>query len=82
MNEIVNLISTVGFPIVACLGLGYFIKATMDAQREDTRADKERMYQQLDKFGSILDESTKTIDRLNTRLDVLEGKIDNLGDNS
>lgn len=78
MDELANSISTIGFPIAACVGLGCFIKSTMDAQRKDNRDDKERMYAQLDKFGIVLSESTKTIDRLNTRLDVLEGKIDNL----
>lgn len=29
MNEIVNLIGTVGFPIVACLAMFYFIVVTM-----------------------------------------------------
>ena len=78
MNDLSNLIGAIGFPIVACIELWYFIKSTMDAQREDNREDKERMYTQLDKFGAVLSESTKTIDRLNTRLDVLEGKIDAL----
>lgn len=78
MNELSNLIGAIGFPIVACMGLGYFIKSTMEAQREDSRADKERMYIQLEKFGTILADSTRTIDRLNTRLDILEDKIDGL----
>lgn len=29
MNEVISMIGTVGFPIVACLGMFYFIVTTM-----------------------------------------------------
>ena len=34
MNEIVQLISTVGFPIAACLGMGWYISKTQEQMRQ------------------------------------------------
>lgn len=42
MNEVVQLISTVGFPIAACLGMGWYISKTQESMRkvveENTKA--------------------------------------------
>lgn len=43
MNEIVQLISTVGFPICACLGLGYYIKYQNDQHYKERKEDSEKM---------------------------------------
>ena len=37
MPDIVTLISTVGFPIVACVGMGWYVKHSTDAYREDVK---------------------------------------------
>ena len=34
MNEVVQLISTVGFPIAACLGMGWYISKTQESMRK------------------------------------------------
>ena len=34
-DAIVNLITTVGFPIVCCGGLGWWVKYTTDKEREE-----------------------------------------------
>lgn len=47
MNDIVNLITTLGFPIFCCLGLGWFIQDTLNKNREENKEDKSRLYKTL-----------------------------------
>lgn len=47
MNDISNLIATLGFPIVACIGLGLYINSRDKAFREDNIADKDRLYSEI-----------------------------------
>jgi hypothetical protein len=57
MNEVVNLISTVGFPIVACIGIAkYFVK--MQQQNNTT----------IDNLSKALNENTIAITKLNDKL--------------
>ena len=37
MNEILSSIGTFGFPVVACVLLGYFVKYQCDNYREDVK---------------------------------------------
>lgn len=39
--DILQAISTVGFPIVACLGMGWLLKKEQDCHREETDSLKE-----------------------------------------
>ena len=61
MNEIVDLISTFGFPMVLC-GLFYM----------DSRKDKERLYKALDNFGDKMDKFDQTLQGIDHRLTELE----------
>ena len=45
MNEIVTLISTLGFPIVACVGLGWFCKYMIDNNNRNI----EKMFEMYDR---------------------------------
>lgn len=40
-TEMLTAISTVGFPIVACIGLGYLLKQEQDYHRQETDSLKE-----------------------------------------
>ena len=40
--DIVNLISSVGFPIVACCAMGYFCKYLIDTTQKEMRETIER----------------------------------------
>lgn len=48
MNEISTLISTLGFPIVACIGLGWFCKYMIDQNNRNV----ERTFQMYDKANT------------------------------
>lgn len=45
MNDIPSLVSSLGFPIVACIGLGWFCKYMIDQNNKNI----ERMFQMYDK---------------------------------
>lgn len=49
-----QLISTLGFPIVACLALGFFIKYIFDINREDRTKMEE-------KYETLVDKTTEAI---------------------
>lgn len=63
INEIMQMITTVGFPIVMCLLLMWYTKDIMEKHREES-----------DKFTTALYENTLVIQRLCDKLDALEGK--------
>ncbi len=69
MNEVVQMISTVGFPIVACLGLGWFCKYMIDQQNKNV----ERMFQMYDKANT---ENREAIEKMTVAIDKLCDKLD------
>ena len=62
MSDIVSLISTMGFPIVACLGMAYFFKYVFDKNRED-----------INSLRDVLNNNTLVIQRL---VDFLKSESD------
>lgn len=58
VNVIITLISSVGFPIVACIGCGWYIN------KKDTQHKEE-----VDKFAEALNNNTLVIQKLVDKLD-------------
>lgn len=59
-NVIITLVSSVGFPIVACIGCGWYIN------KKDTQHKEE-----ADKFADALNNNTIVIQKLVDKLDNL-----------
>ncbi|MFU0833767.1 MAG: Phage protein [Oscillospiraceae bacterium] len=83
MQAITNLITTVGFPIVCCLGLGLFMSKYISQQREDNINRENKLLQQIDKQNEVLmninsnmDKMSTTLENMNQRLDILEQKLE------
>lgn len=86
MNEITNLINTVGFPILICLiTLKYFTKQN-DRILEENREREKKMidsqkssqaqfFEQLKRYEDIMDKFNSTLLTLDKRLESLENKI-------
>lgn len=69
MNEISTLISTLGFPIVACIGLGWFCKYMIDQNNKNV----EQMFQMYDKANTENREAIKACtEAVNKLCDKLE----------
>ena len=63
-QEVVNLITSLGFPMVAAIVI-----------YADSRKDKDRLYNALDKFGDKLDKFDTTLQGIDKRLEDVEDKI-------
>ena len=64
MNELVSIISTVGFPIVSFLLSAYWIKYNFDKQmeKEEKAADRdEQHWEEISKLTSAVNNNTKVL---------------------
>lgn len=64
MNEILTAISTVGFPIVACVGLGWFVKYQTDANNAEVATMRKEHLEEIAKVTEALNNNTLAIQRL------------------
>lgn len=71
MNEIVQVISAVGFPIVAALGCGFFVKWQYEQNMKQTEEMRKEHREETAKMTEALNNNTLALQRL----------IDKLGDN-
>ena len=69
MNEVMTMTSTLGFPIVACIGLAYFCKHMLDQQQKNV----DKMFEMYDKSNAENREAikacTEAINRLSDKLE-------------
>ena len=75
MSELTTVISTVGFPIAACVGLGSYINQTTKFQREDSSKREEKLFQQLESNNKTMDNFNETMQSMDMRLDSIEKKV-------
>ena len=82
-QAITNLITAVGFPIVCCLGLGWFMIKYINQQREDNINRENKLLEITSKQNEVLininsnmDKMSTTLENMNQRLDILEQKVD------
>ena len=88
MEEIVNLISQLGFPIAVAVAAFYvyakFVSAQMDqcAKREEalmqqSQVREEKLAAQLDRFTETLNNFNVTLTKIDTRLEIIEKEVHN-----
>ena len=65
MDQALNAISTVGFPIAMCGAFGYVLVFII-----------KKMLTQIDAFGASLDKFNDTLIAMDKRLEHIENKID------
>lgn len=69
MNDVMTMISTLGFPIVACIGLAWFCKFMIDQQQKNI----DKMFDMYDKSNAENREAIKActdaINKLSDKLD-------------
>ena len=70
MDVVINLIQTMGFPIAACVFLGYYIKTQNAQYREDVRTMTEKYEAAIDKFSKSIDKNTEVLNRLEAKLNI------------
>ena len=69
MNEIVQIISTVGFPIAACIGLGWYVKYQTDNYRKEVTEMQKEHKDEIAKVTEALNNNTLALQKLVDKLD-------------
>ncbi len=64
MDTWVQVITSVGFPIFACLAMGYYIKHTIDCYREDIKELQKDHKEEIGKVTEALNNNTQALQHL------------------
>ena len=70
--SILQLISTVGFPIVACGGMAWYVKYATDKEREERTKMNDQHKQEMTEVTTALNNNTLALQKL---CDKLDGKV-------
>ena len=70
MENIISIVSSVGFPIAMCFVMGYYLKYTHDDHREDIKRLQEQHAEEMNAITEAVNNNTLVIQRL----------LDNIGD--
>ena len=76
MNEVVNLITNLGFPIVCVIGCAYFINYIIKAERNENQKREEKYIDTINKFSVVLEKVNDNLSAINKRLEYFENKLD------
>lgn len=55
ITEIINMVSTVGFPIAMCLMLSWYVKITNDSYRNDIKSLQQSIDNNTEVMNKIID---------------------------
>lgn len=75
MDEVLNAITNVGFPIVTCLGFAYYIYEDKKVERQENKEREERYLTTIANFSNVLDKVNENLVTNNKRLEYIEEKI-------
>ena len=67
-NAIVSIVSAVGFPIVAALGCGYFVKWQYEQNMKQTEAMRQEHKEEVSKMTEALNNNTLALQKLIDKL--------------
>jgi hypothetical protein len=69
MNDIVTMITTVGFPIVACLFMGWYVKYQTDNYRSEVKDMQKEHKDEIQKVTEALNNNTLALQKLCDRME-------------
>ena len=64
-----TLIGSLGFPIVACLGMGYYVKYQTDSYRDEVKDMRAEHKEEISKISEALNNNTLALQKLCDKLD-------------
>ena len=76
MNDVVNLITNLGFPIVCVIACAYFINYIIKAEREENQKREEKYINTINNFSVVLDKVNDNLTTNNKRLEYIENELD------
>ena len=68
-TTVMSAISTVGFPIVCCLGMAWYVKYTTDKNREEVTKLNEQHQEEISQVTTALNNNTFALQKLCERMD-------------
>lgn len=68
-NAIVSMIGSVGFPIVACLGMAWYVKYQTDQNNKEVKDMREEHRAEIQRVTEALNNNTLAIQKLSDHLD-------------
>lgn len=74
METWVQVITSLGFPIFACLAMGYFIKQQIDQYRSDIKDLQKEHKEEITKVTEALNNNTIALQKLVDKIDNKEGE--------
>ena len=77
-NEIANLVTNLGFPIVCVIACAYFINYIIKAEREENQRREEKYIETINKFSVVLEKVNDNLSAINKRLEFFENKLDEI----
>lgn len=69
MNEILSLIPSVGFPIVACIFMGWYVKYQTDNYRAEVKDIQKEHREEISKVTEALQNNTLALQKLCDKLE-------------
>lgn len=70
MNDVVQIISTLGFPIAACIGMGWFVKYQTDLNNKNMTDIRAEQSTQNRTMQTAINNNTKALQELIDKLDL------------
>ena len=67
-TEIITAISTLGFPIMACIGMAWYVKYITDKNEQSRKEESENHKAEVSKMTEALNNNTLAINTLTERL--------------
>ena len=75
MDQALNAISTVGFPIASCLLYMYYIYKDKNQSREENLKREDKLIEQISSFNEILNHFNDTLISLDKRIEHIENNL-------
>ena len=76
IQEVTELITTLGFPVICVIACAYFINYIIKAEREENQKREEKYIETINKFSTVLEKVNDNISTNNKRLEYIENKLD------
>lgn len=64
VNGIVTLVGSLGFPIVACIGLGWYVKYQSDLNNKEVADMRKEHQEEINKVTEALNNNTLAVQKL------------------
>lgn len=76
VNEITNLVTNLGFPIVCVVACAYFINYIIKAERKENQEREEKYLETIKQFSTVLEKVNENLSTNSKRLEYIENKLD------